>query len=165
MSSDAEPPTVKSVQRALRLLQELNTRPSNSVNDLHRALKLPKPTIIRMLRTMQDEGFVRHDRRQGGYQVTSLARNLSRGFDGVPMIVEAARDPTVGLTRKLRWPSSIGIFDEDAIVVRYSTAPDSPVAPFQSTVNMRLSLATRALGRAYAATGWYGRAGRRIRPS
>ena len=149
--ADAEPHTVKSVQKALHLLQELNKRPFNSVSELHQALKLPKPTIIRMLRTMQEAGFVYHDRRQGGYQITSLARTLSQGFEGIPMVVEAGREPAVELTRNLRWPSSIGIFDQNAIMVRYSTAPDSPVAPFQSSVNMRLSLATRALGRAYLA--------------
>jgi IclR family mhp operon transcriptional activator len=35
--------------------------------------------------------------------------------------------------------------------VRCSTIPDSPISPFHATVNMRLCLLTRALGRGYLA--------------
>ena len=35
--------------------------------------------------------------------------------------------------------------------VRFSTIADSPVSPFHATINMRLSLISRALGRAYIA--------------
>jgi IclR family mhp operon transcriptional activator len=41
--------------------------------------------------------------------------------------------------------------DGDAMVVRYSTIPHSPLSFFHSTINMRLSLLTQALGRAYLA--------------
>jgi IclR family mhp operon transcriptional activator len=37
------------------------------------------------------------------------------------------------------------------VFVRFSTIPDSPVSPFHATINMRLSLISRALGRAYLA--------------
>ena len=98
-----------------------------------------------------DAGFVYNDPRQGGYQVTSLVPSLSCGFQRDPLVVEAGREAARVLTRTLKWPASIALFDNYAIVVRHSTAPDSPFAPFHSTVNMRLSLATRALGRAFLA--------------
>jgi IclR family transcriptional regulator, mhp operon transcriptional activator len=37
------------------------------------------------------------------------------------------------------------------VFVRFSTIADSPVSPFHATINMRLSLISRALGRAYLA--------------
>ncbi len=40
---------------------------------------------------------------------------------------------------------------KDAVVVGFSTIPDSPVSPFHATINMRLSLVSRGLGRAYLA--------------
>ena len=43
------------------------------------------------------------------------------------------------------------MLDGDEVAVRFSTIPDSPVSPFHGTINMRLSLLGRALGRAYLA--------------
>jgi IclR family mhp operon transcriptional activator len=55
------------------------------------------------------------------------------------------------LTRELTWPVSVCVHDGDAMIVRYSTIPHSPLSFFHSTINMRLSLVTQALGRAYLA--------------
>jgi len=112
---------------------------------------LPKSTIVRLLQTLEEEGFVNNDRMQGGYQITSLTESLSCGFQRDPLILEAGRQSMQDLTREVKWPTSIALFDFDAVVVRYSTASSSPLAPFHSTVNMRLSLVSRALGRAYLA--------------
>ena len=86
----AEAP-VESVRRAIHLLHELNRQRVSSVRHLHHATGLPKPTIVRLLDTLIALGYVVNDRRQGGYQVTSLVRSLSAGFHGDPLVVEAAR--------------------------------------------------------------------------
>jgi IclR family mhp operon transcriptional activator len=67
------------------------------------------------------------------------------------MVIEAARPWAIDLTRKLKWPVSIAVLEKDAVVVRFSTIPDSPMSPFHATINMRLSLVSRGLGRAYIA--------------
>lgn len=144
-------PPVQSVQRALALLTELNRQRVTSVGELHRRTALPKPTIVRLLETLIAEGFVSSDRRLGGYQVTSKVATLSGGFHGAPMVIEAARPWAIDLTRKLKWPVALAMLHGDAVFVRFSTIPDSPVSPFHATINMRLSLISRALGRAYLA--------------
>ena len=146
----AETP-VESVRRAIHLLHELNRQRVSSVRHLHHATGLPKPTIVRLLDTLIALGYVVNDRRQGGYQVTSLVRSLSAGFHGDPLVVEAARPWAIAFTRKFHWPVAIAVLDRDAVVVRFSTIPDSPVSPFHATINMRLQLMSRALGRAYIA--------------
>ena len=55
------------------------------------------------------------------------------------------------MTLKVKWPMAIAVFEDNAVVVRYSTIPLSPLALLHSSINMRLSLASRALGRAYLA--------------
>jgi IclR family mhp operon transcriptional activator len=144
-------PPVQSVQRALTLLSELNRQRVTSVGELHRRTGLPKPTIVRLLETLVAEGFVVSDSRVGGYQVTSKVAALSSGFHGAPMVIEAARPWAIDLTRRLKWPLAVAVLQENAVFVRFSTIPDSPVSPFHATINMRLSLISRALGRAYLA--------------
>lgn len=69
-----------------------------------------------------------------GYHVTSNVLSLSSGFHGGALVAEAGRPWAVELTRRLRWPAAI-----------------SAVSPFHGTIGIRLSLMTRALGRAYLA--------------
>jgi Transcriptional regulator len=137
--------------RALDLLEALNLQKVCSVAMLHETTGLPKSTIVRLLETLIKKGYVINDSRQGGYQVTSLVQSLSCGFHGDPLVVEAGRAWLIEFTRCYKWPVSIALYDYDAVVIRFSTIPDSPVSPFHTTINMRLPLLTRALGRAYLA--------------
>jgi IclR family mhp operon transcriptional activator len=142
---------VESVRRAFALLEELNRQRITSVQHLHEVTQLPKSTIVRHLETLCILGYVTNDPRQGGYQVTSGVRSLSTGFHGDPLVVEAARPWAVEFTRQFKLPIGIGVFDQDTMVVRYSTTLDSPISPFHATVNMKLRMLTRAMGRAYLA--------------
>ncbi|WP_416798659.1 DNA-binding transcriptional regulator [Ciceribacter azotifigens] len=142
---------IRSVERAMTVLHELNLQPINTIAQLHARTKLPKPTLVRILKTLEETGYVENDTRQGGYQVTALVTSLSSGFHKGPMVVEAGRAWAIALTRKHKWPVAIALPDYDAMVVRFSTVPDSPVSPFHSTVNRRLGMLTRALGLAYVA--------------
>ncbi|MBT3361694.1 MAG: DNA-binding transcriptional regulator [Rhodospirillales bacterium] len=142
---------VRSVMRSLAILQELNRRPVASIAQLHGATGLPKPTIVRLLETLVAAGYVSNDPHHGGYQVTSLVTSLSSGFHGDVIAVEAARPWAVQLTNRLLWPVGIAVLDRDAVKVRFSTIAESPISPFHATINMRLSLVSRAMGRAYLA--------------
>lgn len=143
--------TVRSIERMLAVLQALNRQPVSSVGYLRDATGLPKPTLVRILRTLVRAGYLTNDPRQAGYQLTSLVTSLSCGYHGDPLVVESGRLWAISLTRQLKWPVSIAVFDNNAVIVRFSTVPDSPMSPFHATINMRLSLFTRALGRAYLA--------------
>jgi IclR family mhp operon transcriptional activator len=142
---------IRSVERAMNVLHELNLQPINTIAQLHARTRLPKPTLVRILKTLEEAGYVENDTRQGGYQVTALVTSLSSGFHKGPMVVEAGRAWAIALTRKHKWPVAIALPDHDRMVVRFSTVPDSPVSPFHSTVNRRLGMLTRALGLAYVA--------------
>src|ERR1700682_1380254 len=142
---------VEAVRRAFALLEELNRQRINTVQHLHEVTALPKSTIVRLLETLRLLGYVANDPRQGGYQVTSGVRTLSSGFHGDPLVVEAARSWAIEFTRRHKLPIGIAVFDRDAMVVRFSTTRDSPMSPFHATVNMRLPLLTRAMGRSYFA--------------
>ncbi len=142
---------LKSASRVLEVLVALNRAPVTSVRDLHAGTAIPKPTLVRILETLIEAGFVARDTNRGGYQVTSAVTSLSAGFHGEPMVVEVAAPLARGLTADILWPVAIATLDVDAMVVRYSTIPDSPLAHVHTTLNKRLSLVARAHGRAYLA--------------
>ncbi|MCR9134675.1 MAG: DNA-binding transcriptional regulator [Alphaproteobacteria bacterium] len=142
---------VRAVERTLHILEHLNRNRVTRVQDLHKATGLPKPTIVRLLQTLEQTGYVSNDPRHGGYQVTSRVTSLSAGFHGDPLVVEAGRPHAAALTKQFMWPATIAILQDAMVIVRYSTIPDSPNSPFHATVNMRLTLDHHALGLAYLA--------------
>lgn len=142
---------IRAAARTLDILQAMNRRPVSTIDYLHRETGLPKSTLVRFLRTLTHAGYVTNDPRQSGYQLTAMVRSLSSGYHGDPLVVEAGRPLAVKLTRQIKWPVSIAVLDGDAVVVRLSTVTDSPMSPFHSTLNMRLGLFTRAMGRAFLA--------------
>ena len=144
-------PPVNSVVRALDLLEALNRRPISTVDDLFGQTGIPKPSIVRLLQTLEGRGLVRHARQHGAYFVTSQVRTLSSGYHSAPRLIEASAGLLDDLTRRVKWPLAIAVPDSGAVVIRYSTIPLSPLSLLHSSLGMRLSLVSRALGRAYLA--------------
>jgi IclR family transcriptional regulator, mhp operon transcriptional activator len=142
---------IRAAERTLAILQAMNRRPVSTIDYLHKETGLPKPTLVRFLSTLSHAGFVTSVRRHSGYQLTSLVRSLSSGYHSDPLIVEAGAGIAQRITREIKWPVSIALPSGNGVVVRHSTAPDSPMSPFHSTINMHLGFFSRALGRAYLA--------------
>lgn len=144
-------PPVRAVVRALELLQALNRQPVSTLDTLHVQTKIPKSTLVRLLQTFEHQGMVRHAPQHGAYFLTSGVRSLSCGYHSEPLIVESAAPLMDEFTLRAKWPMALAILENSAMVVRYSTIPLSPLAMRHSTINVRLSLVSRAIGRAYLA--------------
>jgi IclR family mhp operon transcriptional activator len=142
---------VKSVEKAFVVLELLNRQPITRLRDLAEGTGLPRSTLVRALETLIQLGYVRQVDRLSGYVVTDKVLSLSAGHHGLPAALEKLAARADALTHEWLWPASIATLDGDAMVVRYSTIPASPLAHIHSTINRRLSLARRAHGRAYLA--------------
>ena len=142
---------MRSVVRALELLEALNRQAVSTLDMLYEQTRIPKPTIVRMLQTFEGRGIVKHAPQHGAYYLTSGVRALTSGYHSEPMVVEAAAPLMDALTLRVKWPTAIAMLEDHAVVVRYSTIPLSPLALKHSTINVRLSLVSRATGRAYLA--------------
>lgn len=143
--------SIRAVERAIGLLRALNQMPVSTLDSLHRQTALPKPTLIRLLRTFEDMGLVSRGGRPGEYRLLDGVNALNSGYHHVPRVVELAAPLVRALTEEIKWPIAVGMLDVDALVVRYSTIPYSPLSLLHSSINMRLSLVSRAMGRAYLA--------------
>lgn len=108
---------IRSVTRALDVLAAMNRHAFCSLETLHQQTRIPRPTLVRILETLQSKGMVSRAPPYGTYCLTAEA-----------------------LTRKIKWPLALAVPDYDAVVVRYSTIPHSPLALLHSTLNLRVSL-------------------------
>lgn len=142
---------LKTVERTMTVLEELNRHASSRVTDLNKATGIPAPTLVRILETLEAMGYVRKLSRLGGYCVSQGVIALSGGYHGLPEIFQGMQDAADQFTKEHLWPIAITTPDADAMIVRYSTIPQSPLSHKHSTLNRRLGMLTRAHGRAYLA--------------
>lgn len=142
---------IRSVERTMRVLLVLNRNPITRIGDLVAKTGLPAPTLVRILETLSSLGYVRKQGRTTGYTLTEKVRELSAGYHGLPQLLDRMKPVLKELTQRILWPAALATLEEDAMVVRLSTIPESPLSHTHSTLQKRLDLLTRAHGRAYLA--------------
>lgn len=141
--------SVRAVERSLKVLEIMNRTPVVKVGYLASETGIPASTIVRLLETLISAGYVAKLGRSAGYTVTEKVAGLGAGYRGLPQVFDRARRAAQELTKLTQWPAAIATLDVDALVIRYSTIPMSPLSYYQSTINRRMTLLEYAHGRAY----------------
>ena len=143
--------SVRSVERTLAVLALMNRRPISRVQELADEISLPPATVVRVLETLAQLGYVRKQSRRTGYTLTEKVHELSAGYHGLPTFLDHAKPVLEELTRHVLWPAALSTISGTSMIVRFSTIPNSPLSHTHSTLQKRLDLLTRAHGRAYLA--------------
>jgi IclR family mhp operon transcriptional activator len=141
---------VTAILRALTVLETIAEQGSVTIKDLHAATGMPKSTLVRMLETLIHAGYVYSAGDQPSYSLTARPLSLAGGFNQGRRLVSLL-SPILGeFQKETRWPSDIGIFDRDAMVIlEASRQPGGLSVNWQ--VGSRLPVTRTALGRAYLA--------------
>lgn len=143
--------SIRSIDRALRILQAMNLRQQWSLHELQLAVALPKTTVFRILQTLERSGFVRSEGTLGLYRLGEKVKELSSGYTDKDLVIEVGSPIALKITKEIKWPLAIATLDGTAMRVRYSTMPYSPLAVHATTVGQRLPLLETATGRVYLA--------------
>jgi IclR family mhp operon transcriptional activator len=142
---------VRSASRALRLLVALNQRGQATLSELALDAQLSRPTALRMLRTLEAEGFVLRAPDPHHYQPTHRVRLLSHGFEDETWITQCARPHMLALGEKLVWPISIATIYGTRMRIRDNTDSTSPLAVRRLAAGLSLPLLESASGKVYLA--------------
>lgn len=156
MDHGADPPSkrdarVQSLRRGLSLLVEISASGGLRPAELSRRLGLPRPTVYRLLETLEEEGFVSRSSSDGRFRVTLRASNLGAGYSGSAALSHVAGPVLTALGRQLVWPVDLVTCHAGSMVVQETTHARSPLSLDQGMIGKRLPLLRTASGRAYLA--------------
>lgn len=140
---------VRSGLRTLRVLEAISARGTSDLSVLLKATGIPKPTIVRLLQTLEDGGYVTHLSRKAGYVLTERVLRLSSGFSHAEAVVRLAQPSLDAFTDKYKWSVGVATFRRGALRLRYSTYSRSNIATNLPDFNKRISILTTAHGRTY----------------
>lgn len=111
---------VRSVQRGLAVLRAISEHGPIAVSGIVSLCKLPQPTVVRLVETLIDSGYVYRLSGNTTYKVTGRTLALSRGFNPHLRLIEIAIPIVDQLHIEIGWPSNLAVFDRDAMVIAYS---------------------------------------------
>ena len=144
--------TIRGLERGLQVLKFLHAEPISSLHDIHRATAISKPSLLRILNTLEQAGVVARRLADGRYRLsafTDVARKRDR-HDGV---AEAAAPVLARLCQKVKWPSDLFVPAGNCMERRETTVPHSPfvLLGLDSRVGGRVGWLMTGVGRAYLA--------------
>jgi IclR family mhp operon transcriptional activator len=121
----AEPKTIRALERGLQVLGVLRASPISSLHHLHLTTGMPKPTLLRILHTLDQAGLVSRRLVDGQYRLSTYTGEV-RKRDRHERVAEAAAPVLIRLCDKVKWPSDLFVPAGDHMEKRESSRPHSP---------------------------------------
>lgn len=145
-----KPKTVRALDRGLSILRCLQSDGSASLHELHRRLELPKPTLLRLLATLEDAGFVWQGLEDGRYH-PSQVHDLRERRHRSDKLAEVGGPVLDWLVNKIQWPSDLSVRHGMHMQLRESSRLRSYFSLHRLSIGFRINMALSAPGRAYLA--------------
>ncbi len=129
----------------------VNQNNAASISELAVATRIPRPTIYRILETLQDQGFVTRSSTGDCWRATLKTKSLSSGFREEDWVAQHAVPHMIRLGKTILWPLDLVTFQDFEMVVRESTHSISPFSIDHGVVGQSLPLLETSGGRCYLA--------------
>jgi IclR family mhp operon transcriptional activator len=142
---------VRAFKRGLDVLHEVNRSGGIRAGDVARQLDLPRPTVYRLLETLEELGYVERSSSDERFRVTRRASSLGDGYDPGVVICQVAAPYLAELSKRLVWPVDLSTYENAAMVIQETTHPRSPLSIDRGMIGERLPMLRTSAGRAYLA--------------
>jgi len=147
----SSPRTIEPVERAFAVLESLNRVRTGTLTEISTATALPKPTTARLLETLIALGYVTRVSRKIGYRITDRVLALAAGVRYIDRLIHAAAPEMSAFTAKSGWPVYLGTISDAIVLIRHSTAAQSPMSFETVGYDRKFQIYESALGLAYLA--------------
>jgi len=141
--------TIRALGRGLQVVEFLSQRGQMTLGDLRKATELSNPTLLRILLTLQDRGWVRRNIVEGRYELAhSLGTLLGEAARAHPLAELAAPFLLDLRARQATWPSDLcTLVGPGQIEIVESTRLRGPMALTRTSLGIRPSMVMSAHGR------------------
>jgi IclR family transcriptional regulator, mhp operon transcriptional activator len=146
--------TIRGLERGLQVLKVLHAEPILSLQDIHGATAISKPSLLRILNTLEQAGLVTRRLADGRYRLSAFT-DVVRKRDRHDRVAEAAAPVLARLCEKVKWPSDLFVPAGDCMERRETSKPHSPFMllgpPGRGRIGGRVGWLMTGVGRAYLA--------------
>ena len=142
---------VRALARGLAILRFVNAAGDPRPSEIAASLNLPRPTVYRLLQTLEEEGYIALSATDNRVRVTRLAAALGDGFVITSRVCRAAGPIFAAYAPKIVWPLDVSVYENAAMVIQETTHGRSPLSIDRGMTGFRLPMLRTAAGRVYLA--------------
>jgi IclR family mhp operon transcriptional activator len=143
--------TIRALERGLQVLQFLQLHPISSLHDVHAGTRISKPSLLRILHTLEKSGLVSKRLGDGRYRVSANLTRMARRRTGFDRIAEAAAPVLDRLCQQISWPSDLLVPAGDHMEIVETSQTKSPFLIKISGIGQPVNWLLSAVGRVYLA--------------
>jgi IclR family mhp operon transcriptional activator len=147
----AKAETIQGLERGLQVLQLLQSNPISSLHEIHVATGISKPSLLRILHTLERFGLASRRLGDGRYRISAsviLKRGKRVRYDRV---AEAAAPVLDRLCQRISWPSDLLVPAGNHMEISETSQTHSPFLINVSRIGQPVNWLLSAVGRAYLA--------------
>lgn len=141
--------SVRSLTRGLAILRHVNAEGACRPGEIAAALGLPRPTVYRLLETLEEAGYVAFSASSNRVRVTRLAASLGDAGALTSDLCQIAGPLFADYGARLVWPLDLSVYDNAAMVIQETTHGRSPLSIDRAMIGYRLPMLRTSAGRAY----------------
>ncbi|MFQ0815280.1 transcriptional regulator [Brucella anthropi] len=142
---------VRALVRGLAVLRQINLLGEARPGEIAAALGLPRPTVYRLLQTLEEEGYVVFSSTNNRVRVTRLAASLGDCSSKTSVLCQAAGPLFSEYLPKIVWPLDLSVYESAAMVIQETTHGRSPLSVDKGMIGYRTPMLRTSAGRAYLA--------------
>lgn len=143
--------SVRSLSRGLAVLNYVNKMGETRPGEIAKALGLARPTVYRLLATLEELGYVAFSATSSYVRVTRYAAALGDGYALTSELSQAAGPLFAEYSQRLVWPLDLTVYNNAAMVIQETTHGRSPMSIDRGMTGYRLPMLRTSAGRAYLA--------------
>ena len=145
--------TIRSLERGLEVMTILQEVGPASLKEIYNISGLPRPTLLRILRTLDSAGLVRRGIGDGLYRNSFRLEKMVAKLDETDRLAEIAAPVIDKLCRKIFWPSDLAVLSTKGpyMTLKETSRPSSPFLLNHDQIGHQVNLVLSAVGRAYLA--------------
>jgi IclR family mhp operon transcriptional activator len=144
----------RTLDKAITVLEKLGHNGPSSLHQLYLATGFPKSTLRRLLATLVRRSLVRQSPNDDLYRSNVALPLVMQSEISVQAarLIEIAFSHMCDLTRLIRWPSDLHMYNDGKMRIIESTRTFSPIQVYRARVDLEVNIFASACGRAYLST-------------
>lgn len=143
--------SVRALTRGLAILRYINSSGECRPGEIARALNIPRPTIYRLLETLEGAGYVAFSSSSNLVRVTRLTASLGDASAVHSELCQATGPLFAEYSSRLVWPLDLSVYENASMVIQETTHGRSPLSIDRAMIGYRLPMLRTSAGRAYLA--------------
>jgi len=140
---------VRALTRGLDILRFINAAGDAKPGEIAQKLGIPRPTVYRLIETLEEHGYVVMSATNSRVRVTRLAASLGDGFAVTSRLCQIAGPLFGEYAPRVVWPLDISVYENAAMVIQETTHGRSPLSIDRGMTGYRLPMLRTSAGRCY----------------